>query len=235
MNSAKKTMPSGINIRNDGTRLPAAVIFDMDGTLVATTEGDFLAWQRLFLEYGKKLSYDDYFPLLGRKSQDVVRHVLGLEGEEALSAMHRKMEFFEDVVREKGIVTMPFAEAFLQEIQNLNIPIALATSSRKLKMKLVMKESGLAKYFSVFVTGEEVLNGKPNPDIFLLAAERLKVDPSQCLVLEDAVHGVTAAKSAGMKCVAITSTHKDVDLTDADLVIDDFSQLSYKVIAGCFL
>jgi beta-phosphoglucomutase family hydrolase len=234
MNGVKKTMPSGLAMRNEQDSLPAAVIFDMDGTLVATTEGDFLAWQKLFLQYGRHLSFADYFPLLGRKSVDVVQHVLGLEGDEAQTAMHRKMEFFEDVVREKGIVTMPNAEAFLQEIKGLNIPIALATSSRKMKMKLVMKESGLAKYFSVFVTGEEVVNGKPNPDIFLLAAERLNVHPSHCLVLEDAVSGVTAAKSAGMKCVAITSTHQEVDLTEADLVIKDFSELSYNAIAACF-
>lgn len=235
MNGAKKTMPSGMTRLNERVRLPAAVIFDMDGTLVATTEGDFIAWQKLFLQYGKQLSYADYFPLLGKKSQDVVHQVLGLEGVEAQYAMQRKMDFFEDVVREKGIVTMPFAERFLQEIKDLKIPIALATSSRKMKMKLVMKESGLAKYFSVFVTGEEVANGKPNPDIFLLAAERLKVDPSHCLVLEDAVSGVAAAKAAGMKCVAITSTHEHVDLTEADLVVNDFSELSYNVIVGCFL
>jgi beta-phosphoglucomutase-like phosphatase (HAD superfamily) len=103
-----------------------------------------------------------------------------------------------------------------------------------MKMKLVMKESGLAKYFSVFVTGEEVERGKPNPDIFLLAAERLNVPPDHCLVLEDAVNGVAAAKAAGMKCVAITSTHQNADLVNADLVINDFSALNYEVIANCF-
>jgi beta-phosphoglucomutase-like phosphatase (HAD superfamily) len=86
----------------------------------------------------------------------------------------------------------------------------------------------------VFVTGEEVERGKPNPDIFLLAAERLHVHPAHCLVLEDAVNGVAAAKAAGMKCVAITSTHQNADLMNADLVIDDFSVLNYEVIANCF-
>jgi|694.fasta_scaffold00305_17 beta-phosphoglucomutase family hydrolase len=234
MKGDKSTEPSGMTGDRDRTGLPAAVIFDMDGTLVETTEDDFLAWNKLFLEYGRDLTFADYFPLLGKKSVDVVLHVLGLEGEEAQVAMHRKMEYFEEIVRKNGIVTLPFVEAFLQEIQGLRIPIALATSSRTMKMKLVMKESGLAKYFSVFVTGEEVERGKPNPDIFLLAAERLNVPPDHCLVLEDAVNGVAAAKAAGMKCVAITSTHQNADLVNADLVINDFSALNYEVIANCF-
>jgi beta-phosphoglucomutase family hydrolase len=228
----KKTRNSSV-ITNKITQ-PAAVIFDMDGTLVATTEGDFLAWQRLFLDYGKHLSYEEYFPLLGKKSIDVVKEGLGLDGEEAELAMHKKMEYFENFVRDRGIVTMPNAEVFLQEIKDLNIPIALATSSRKMKMKLVMEESGLEKYFSVFVTGEEVAHGKPEPDIFLLAAERLHVDPSQCLVLEDAVNGVAAAKAAGMKCIAITNTHNNAALAAADLVVDDFSELSIQSVLSCF-
>ncbi|HSF46552.1 MAG TPA: HAD family phosphatase [Chitinophagaceae bacterium] len=234
MNGVKKIMPSENSLGKNNIGLPAAVIFDMDGTLVATTEADFLAWQRLFLEFGKQLSYQTYFPLLGKKSIDVVKEGLGLEGDQAQQAMHRKMAFFEDIVREQGITTLPNAERFLKEIKTGNIPIALATSSRKMKMQLVMEESGLGKYFSVFVTGEEVTHGKPSPDIFLLAAERLNVDPTHCIVIEDAVSGVAAAKAAGMKCIAITSTHDDVALIAADLVVDNYSELSMSSVNACF-
>jgi beta-phosphoglucomutase family hydrolase len=235
MSEVKKKMPLGSSLVKNEMRLPAAVIFDMDGTLVATTEADFQAWQRLFLDFGSKLDYAAYFPLLGKKSIDVVKEGLGLEGEVAQQAMHKKMKYFEDIVRERGILTMPNAEVFLQEIMDEHIPIALATSSRKMKMKLVMEESGLEKYFSVFVTGEEVMHGKPNPDIFLLAAKRLNVDPSRCLVLEDAASGVAAAKAAGMKCIAITNTHDDTALAAADLVVNSFTQLSMQLVNACFL
>jgi beta-phosphoglucomutase len=234
MNEGKKIVPSVSGIVKDDISLPAAVIFDMDGTLVATTEADFLAWQKLFLKYGKHLSYESYFPLLGKKSIDVVQEGLGLHGDHALQAMHKKMEFFEDIVKEQGITTLPNAEIFLQEIQAANIPIALATSSRKMKMQLVMEESGLGKYFSVFVTGEEVAHGKPDPEIFLLAAERLNVDPKYCLVIEDAINGVASAKAAGMKCIAITSTHADDALVAADMVVDHYSELSLKSARTCF-
>jgi beta-phosphoglucomutase-like phosphatase (HAD superfamily) len=81
--------------------LPAAVIFDMDGTLVATTEADFLAWQRIFIESGQQLSFEDYFPLLGKKSHDVVYQELKLSGIDAEAALQRKMKYFAEIVDEK--------------------------------------------------------------------------------------------------------------------------------------
>lgn len=206
----------------------------MDGTLVATTEADFLAWQRIFMDHGKMLAFDHYFPLLGKKSHDVVYHVLKLEGQEAENALHNKMRYFEEIVAQKGIAMMPNAEALLKELKSLGIPLALATSSRKLKMELVLEEVGLLEYFTVLVSGEDVVRGKPNPDIFLLAASKLNADPRHCVVLEDAVSGVKAAKSAGMKCIAVTNTHEAEDLNIADLVISDFSELSLPVISALF-
>ena len=217
-----------------GIHLPAAIIFDMDGTLVATTEADFLAWQRIFADAGRQLSFEDYFPLLGKKSHDVVYHVLHLEGESAENALNAKMRYFEEIVSEKGISLMPNAEILLKKLKSLGIPLALATSSRKLKMELVLEEVGLLEYFDVLVSGEDVKKGKPSPDIFLLAAEKLNVEPGHCIVVEDAVSGVKAAKDAGMKCIAVTNTHNAEDLTIADMVISDFSELSLPVISSLF-
>jgi len=205
----------------------------MDGTLVATTQADFMAWQNLFREFGADLSYEGYFPLLGRKSQDVVEQVLGLTGEMAKRAMDRKMQLFGEIVSVHGIQVMPHAVQFLDTLAGAGIPMALATSSRRMKMQLVMKGTGLGKYFSVVVTGEEVDTGKPDPGIFLLAADKLGVEPGLCLVLEDTRSGIAAAKSAGMKCIAIVSTHEEKDLKQADQVIRDFAELSLERIINC--
>lgn len=202
-----------------------AIIFDMDGTLIATTEADYLAWKRLFQDHGIELTFEKYYPLLGRKSADVVSDILGVSGKYAEKEMHQKMVYFEEIARNNGIEVLPHVEPFLQLLESLGIPMALATSSRLMKMNLMMEMSGLRKYFKVFITGEEVIHGKPDPEMFLMAAVRLGVDPSACLVVEDAIHGVTAAKAAGMKCVAVLNTHTPEELSHADLLIKDFSVL----------
>jgi beta-phosphoglucomutase family hydrolase len=202
-----------------------AVIFDMDGTLVATTEADFLAWQQLFALYGKELSYEGYYPLLGRKSADVVRLGLDLQGQAAEEAMAKKMELFAAIVAEKGIETLPDVHDLLRKLKEEGVPMALATSSRRKKMELVMHTAELYTFFSVFVTGEEVDRGKPDPQIFLTAASRLGIDAKRCIVVEDTVSGIHAAKAASMACVAIISTHSADELGDADVLLDHFASL----------
>lgn len=233
MHDDREYMTTESSASPHGRPRPSAVIFDMDGTLVATTQADFMAWQNLFREFGADLSYEGYFPLLGRKSQDVVEQVLGLTGEMAKRAMDRKMQLFGEIVSVHGIQVMPHAVQFLDTLAGAGIPMALATSSRRMKMQLVMKGTGLGKYFSVVVTGEEVDTGKPDPGIFLLAADKLGVEPGLCLVLEDTRSGIAAAKSAGMKCIAIVSTHEEKDLKQADQVIRDFAELSLERIINC--
>jgi hypothetical protein len=213
---------------------PSAVIFDMDGTLVASTELDFLAWQKLFKEYGVNITFQQYYPLIGMKSADMVLHFLNLDGLKANYALTKKMEYFDELLDIKGINVFPNTEDVLKFFKEKSIPLALATSSRKRKMKRVMLDTGFVNYFDAFVTGEEVINGKPHPDMFLLAAQRLSVDPSNCLVFEDAINGVIAAKSAGMKCVAVTNTHPESDLSIADLVINNFSQVTEREISNLF-
>lgn len=223
MNGNKKSMPSG--------QVPLAVIFDMDGTLVATTEADYRAWEKIFNDHGRPLSFEDYYPLLGKKSHDVVHDVLNIKDERSVEVLSRKMKYFEDIVNENGIELLPFADQFLDELFKADFLLGLATSSRQAKMKLVMELSGLHKYFHIQVTGEMVDRGKPNPDIFILTAEKLGVDPATCVVIEDAIHGVTAAKAAGMKCVAIVSTHTREELSHADLVVDSFSELNAEILS----
>jgi HAD superfamily hydrolase (TIGR01509 family) len=126
---------------------------------------------------------------------------------------------------EKGVETLPDVHELLQQLNSAGVPLALATSSRKQKMELVMHTADLYDYFEAFVTGEEVQKGKPDPQIFQLAANRLGMPAARCVVVEDTVSGIRAAKAAGMACVAITSTHNEEELQAADLLIDHFRTL----------
>src|SRR5215471_488243 len=113
-----------------------AVICDMDGTLIETTEADYSAWKRLFAEHGKELSFEDYFPLIGMKSEVVAKSRLHLDEEGVKDALAKKMKYFTEIISAHGIKIVPYASKLLQQLREHDIRIALATSSRKKKMKM---------------------------------------------------------------------------------------------------
>jgi beta-phosphoglucomutase-like phosphatase (HAD superfamily) len=119
------------------------VICDMDGTLIESTEADYLAWKRLFTDYNKELSFEDYFPLIGMKSAVVVQSRLLLDEEKTKDALVKKMEYFSEIVSNTGIKTVPFAAILLQQLKEHDVKLALATSSRHQKMKMVLQLTGL--------------------------------------------------------------------------------------------
>src|SRR3954469_4453858 len=176
----------------DAAELPfKGVIFDMDGTLIVSTEADYLAWEKVFTNYGKTLSYEDYQPILGVRSADVIRKYLGITGEEdVIRILREKFDFFIEVITANPIKPVNAAETFLKSLKNYPVKVALATSSRKEKMQLVLKQLDFLQYFDAVVTGDEVHHGKPAPDIFLKAAERLGLSPEDCFVVEDGPIGV---------------------------------------------
>jgi len=204
------------------------VIFDMDGTLIESTQADYEAWRILFADYKQRLSFEDYFPLIGMKSTVVVQTHLQLDEEEAIKALTQKLKYFEEFIYNNGINTVPFAIKLLQQLKQYDLKMALATSSRNSKVKMVLELLELKKYFDIVVNGDHVNRSKPAPDVFLLAAEKLKLLPAECVVIEDAASGVKAAKNAGMKCIAITTTHKRDLLAEADLVIDSYEGLNLQ-------
>lgn len=203
-----------------------AIIFDMDGTLLESTEADYLAWKKIFERYGKQLSYPDYVPILGIRSKDVITRFLGFTNEEDVRRiLVEKFNCFVEVTIEKPVQPVPFSGNFLQSVFHSPLKVGLATSSRKEKMNLLLTQLGFKQYFDAIVTGEEVENSKPAPDIFLKAAARLGINPKDCVVVEDGPIGVSAAKKAGMKCIAITATTPAEKLGEADLIITSYQDV----------
>lgn len=200
----------------------------MDGTLIESTEADFRAWEKVFQDYGKQLPFEDYVPLLGIKSADVIRNHVGMPlPDDVVRILKEKFDYFVDYVNNNPIKPVLDAEAFLKSLANYPVKVALATSSRREKMTMVLKQLDFLKYFDALVTGDEVENGKPAPDIFLKAAERLGLTAGECLAFEDGPIGVSSVKNAKMQCVAITATHPADKLQNADLVIEDYASLNF--------
>ena len=112
--------------------------------------------------------------------------------------------------------------------------MAIASSAPMENIELIIRGLGINNYFQAIVWGREVTEGKPSPQGFLLAAQKLGVEPKDCIVFEDAIAGVAAAKSAGMKCLAVTTTHPEMKLKKADLIVDTLEAVDVAGLEGLF-
>ena len=203
-----------------------AIIFDMDGTLINSTEIEYQAWRNTFEDYGVALPYNCYIEDLGTKSIELVKMYLKHVPEsEWDKAVRNKQEYIKEIINKQGIYFLPYAEQFLNQVKQFPLKMALATSSRREKVDFIFKKLKLSTYFDTVITGDDVKNGKPDPEIFLKAAGQLHLSPQEVIVIEDAANGVKAAKNGNMKCMAITSSVAQEKLQKADFIFDSYQDL----------
>lgn len=182
----------------------AAIIFDMDGVIVDSEPLHLRAWQANLREFGVEYTENDHHNFLGRKDIYMAGEIcrkfkLPLSD---LELVHRKETAYLNLLQQHAIAR-PGALSILNYVREVSLPCALASSATIPTIKLTMKVLAIENYFQSITSGDEVGSGKPSPDIFLLAAKRLQVEPSACLVVEDTLNGIRAAKRAGMYCVGI--------------------------------
>lgn len=198
-----------------------AVIWDMDGVIADTAPYHFKAWQEVFQKRDVNFTEEDFRRNFGQRNDTIIRNVLG----EGLSpseidaiADEKEIDFRQRV--SQHIKPLPGAIKLLKSLGKHGFKIALASSAPIENIRLVTQGLGINNYFYSIVSGWDVTEGKPNPQVFLLAAKKLGVKPKNCIVIEDAVAGITAAKRAGMRCLAITNTRPKTSLVEADLIVD---------------
>jgi HAD superfamily hydrolase (TIGR01509 family) len=201
------------------------VLFDMDGVLLDSEEYITRAGMKLFEEKGYKVQYQDFKEFTGMgedrflggvaEKYDIPFHV---EKDKA-----RAYKIYENLVKGE-LEPLPGVRDFLKKCSEKGLKTAVATSADEIKMHINLREIGLSEdNFNTTINGSEVNNKKPDPEIFLKAARKLGLDPTNCLVIEDAVSGLKAAKSAGCKCLALTTSFNPEDFKDADWVAKDLS------------
>jgi pseudouridine-5'-monophosphatase len=208
----------------------AAVIFDVDGVLLDTERFYTEVTQAIVGRYGKTFDWSVKGNMIGRKALDAARYLV-----EALALPITAEEYLRE--REAGLAAlMPTADALpgarelTTELHARGIPQALATSSSRafFELKRRRHEAWFAAVFSAVVTGDDprLTRSKPAPDIFLLAAQELVVDPAACLVFEDAPAGVEAARAAGMQVIAVPNPGMDRSrYADADVILDSLADV----------
>jgi len=195
-----------------------AVLFDMDGVLVDSEEFICKAAVLMFKEKGVIVKEKDFMPFIGMGENRYLGGVADKYGIklEIDQDKKRTYELYHDITRGK-LKALPGVKEFIKKCRDRKLKIAVATSADEIKMNINLREIGIpASSFDATVNGLEVKRKKPDPDIYLEAANRLQVKPENCLVIEDALSGERAGKSAGCKVLAVTGSFKAEEFMLAD-------------------
>jgi beta-phosphoglucomutase family hydrolase len=181
------------------------VIFDMDGLILDTERLSFEAWRKILKKYGRVMTRETYTTLMGITYENVVNRLIEIYGQELPIAeiyAEKNMEVLK-FMHDNGVPVKPGIYELLDFLVERNYKLALATSTSREKAVNLLERVGIKDKFGVMVFGDEVVNSKPDPEIFLKAAEKLGVNPEKCIVLEDSSAGIEAAYRAGMKGINI--------------------------------
>ena len=205
------------------------VIFDMDGVLVDTGWAHKQSWYDLAEKEGFDMSDDFFYSTFGMRNDQIIPMLTGqgVSSEEIERLSQWKEEHYRELIMEKLILPQGVGE-LLCDLKRSGFLLAVGSSAPKANLDMVLERVKIQDYFDAYVTGEEVVEGKPAPETFIKAAQKLGLMPNCCVVVEDAVQGVEAGKAAGMPVVALTSTRDRSELSAADIIVDDLCELKAK-------
>ncbi len=208
------------------TRLMRAAIFDLDGVIVDTAKYHYLAWKRLAQELGFEFSEQDNERLKGvsrLRSLEILLEIGGLHVDETTkqTLAAKKNAWYVEYIRQMDASeVLPGAAEYLTLLRDHHIKIALGSASQN--ARLILERLNLTALFDAIVDGSQIQRAKPDPEVFLRAAETLRIPPQECVVFEDAEAGIEAARRAGMACVGVGNP---ITLKDADVIVRGLDQL----------
>jgi HAD superfamily hydrolase (TIGR01509 family) len=206
-----------------------AVVFDMDGLLLDTETLWHQAEIELFRRHGDEFSMEDRLSVMGTTAEITAAYFsqrLHLAPEEGVKLVAELAEIMRGSLT-RHVRGQPGAIELVERLRG-RVPLALASNSPKNLVEMAIAAAGVADAFDVVVTADDVAHGKPAPDVYLLACERLGVVPAESLALEDSTSGILAAKAAGLACIAVPQ-FAESDVSEADRVIDSLEELLAEV------
>ncbi|MGI9428356.1 MAG: HAD family hydrolase [Bythopirellula sp.] len=210
-----------------------AVIFDVDGVLVDSYQPHFLSWQQMLAELGEEFTEETFRSTFGRTNPDIFAQLFGEKYSTAEVKTHadRKEAIYREIIKH-DFPAIDGAVELIDALAGAGFALAVGSSGPPENVAQTLASLGRAEVLTARVTGADVTRGKPDPQVFLLAAAKLGIAPADCVVVEDAPAGVAAAKNAEMACIALTGTASREELAQADLVVESLRELAADLVAN---
>jgi beta-phosphoglucomutase len=215
------------------------VLWDVDGTLVDTAELHFQAWVRLAREIDAPFTRDEFAATFGWRNPEIIPKLFGLHSPGDIHALGQRKEDYYRAEAAKGLDLLPGVAELVRDLDAADFGQAVGSSAPRSNIELILDMCGLRSILKHVVAMEDTTRGKPDPQVFLFAAQKLGIEPRNCLVFEDAPVGIRAAKAAGMKAVGVTFVaHHPVEklrAEGADLVIPSLAEIQVEGVRRLIL
>ena len=210
--------------------MTGAVLWDLDGTLVDSEEYHWVSWRDTMAAEGVTLTYEQFLASFGQKNDRILGGWLGADAHATrLQRIGDAKEVeYRRLARDRGVVALPGAAEWLDRLHAAGWKQAIASSAPRLNVEVVLEALNLTHVFDAVASAEDVNVGKPDPQVFLKAAEKLRVPPSRCIVVEDAAAGIEAARRAGMRSIGVSRAA----VLDADLFVRSLQDLPPDAFEG---
>ena len=213
---------------------PCGLIWDMDGVLIDSTPYHLRAWQETLLKVRKRMfTIEEFQRTFGMRNPDMLHEVLGvdLSLDEVSVLADKKEALYRELVRLDGISLLPGVRTWLDTAHNLGLLQTVASSAPRANVDVIVDTVHIRSSFVALIASEDVTRGKPDPEVFLAAAASMGLSPNQCIVVEDAPVGIQAAHAAGMACVGVLTTHKELE---ADITLYNLDEMAIGDVVGRF-
>jgi HAD superfamily hydrolase (TIGR01509 family) len=197
----------------------------MDGTLIDSEEFHWIAWRNTLADEGITITREQFLATFGQRNDSIIPQWLGAAAtpERVATIGNAKEEFYRQLIRENGISALPGVESWLHRLQRDGWLQAIASAAPLANIEVVLQSLSATNIFQAIVSAEDVHNGKPDPEVYLLAASRLGVMPERCIVVEDAAAGIEGARRAHMRSIGVSRNPKPLA---ADIAVQSLEQLS---------
>jgi HAD superfamily hydrolase (TIGR01509 family) len=211
-------------------------IFDWDGVIIDSSRHHEKSWELLAQEERLPLPPNSFKLGFGRKNQIIIPEIYkwSTDPVEIERLGNRKEEIYRELMAKGDLEPLPGVRKWLEKLAAAGVPRAVGSSTPRANLDAAMARLGLAPLFDAVISAEDVTLGKPNPEVFLKAAQRIGRRPECCVVFEDAFPGIEAAHAGGMKAIGLATTHPIQELGAADLAIHTMNELSVEQVACWF-